>query len=464
MARCCGTTRWGPDRRGEAGFTLVELLVAILVLGFVALAAGAVLAAGTRSASKSESRQNLAHRAQKEVERIASLPYAAIAHPAEPGAGSANADSPLYWYSPTPKTYRWNRDAAGASTAEPLVVSAADGQVATERTWSDGNASGTVYAFITWVTDGRCGSGCPTSKNYKRVTVAVTVDSGAAAAKPVYTSSIVTDPQALPAGKIVNGNANPLADPNITCRDASGATVACTASVGSANVNEWYLSDTAAGAEYSPPTASHPTHPTIAPFGTCTTLVTVGCPRPDLLSTSAPPPPAEGSPSPPLLDYATDLATTMPHPGGRVLTRDVDCATTPTSTDNAKGAMWVTAPLVSAKSLTGAGGMTLHTQSVSGVTAAVTLCVGIYATGGSIANLIAIPPTRLGVVAYAVAEWPTAPTPISFSFDFVTGGTINVSAGQRIGVRVWVAASSGADVALLYDHPDHPSVLQLNSL
>ncbi|MFL5846978.1 MAG: type II secretion system protein [Solirubrobacteraceae bacterium] len=462
MARCCGTPRSAAERRGERGFTVVELLVAILVLGFVALAAGAVLASGTRNASKSETRQNLAHRAQQEVERIASLDYDTIGHPAAPASGSTNTSSPLYWYSTSTGKYRWDRAAAGATTAEPLVIDAANGIVPVQSAWSDGTASGKLFVFVTWVADGKCGTGCPSTKNYKRVTVAVTVDSGAEAAAPVFVSSIVADPHALPAGKIVNGNANPLADPNITCKDASGATVACTASVGSANVNEWYLSDSPATGSYTAPTVSHATHPTIAPFGTCTVVTTTGCPKPDLLSTTAPPAPAEGAPAPPLLDYSTDL-TSLPHPGGRVLARDVNCAATPSALDNSKGAMWVTQPLTATTALTGAGGMTVHSQTVGATTAAVTLCVGIYAVPPSLTNLIAVPPVRLGVVAYAVAEWPAAPTPISFSFDFVTGGTVSVSAGYRIGVRVWVAASSGADLVLLYDHPERASVLQLNS-
>jgi hypothetical protein len=426
------------------------------------MAAGAVLAAGTRNASKSETRQNLAHRAQQEVERIASLSYETIAHTASPSAGSANVKSPLYWYSTSTGKYRWDRGAAGATTAEPLVVDA-EGVVEVERTWTDGAASGKLFAFVTWVTDPRCGTGCPSSQNYKRVTVAATLTSGAGTADPVFVSSIVSDPQALPAGKIVNGNANPLADPNITCKDASGNTVACTASVGATNINEWYLSDSPATAAYAAPTASHTTHPTIAPSGTCTTAVTTGCPKPDLLSTEAPPAPAEGQASPPLLDYSAEQ-TGLVHPGGRVLVRDTECSATPSSVDNAKGAFWVTAPLASATALTGAGGMTLHTQTVAGAVAGVTLCVAVYDVGNALTNLVANPPTRLGVVAFTVAEWPAAPTPLSFSFDFVTGGTIRVAAGHRIGVRLWAAGSSAADLVLLYDHPDRSSVLQLNSL
>lgn len=452
-------------RRGERGFTIIELLVAITVLAFAALATGAVLASGARHASASETRQNLANRAQGEVERLASLKYDALAHADANIAGSADPDSPRYWVAPdaVAPTYRWDRKPGSANPAEPLAV-AATGEVVVERPWQDGKASGKLFVFITWVADGRCGTGCPAGQNYKRVTVAATLESGAAAVKPVFVSTIIADPQALPAGKIINGNANPLADPSITCKDASGATVPCTNSVGSTNVNEWYLSDSPATGAYSEPTASHPTHPTVAPSGTCTTASTAGCPVPDLLSTIAPAAPAEGAAAPPLLDYSSELAASVPHPGGRVLRPDVACSATPTDTDNAKGAFWVTAPLTNATALTGSGGMTVHSQTAGGIASGLTLCLAVYDVGGSLTNLMANPPTRLGVVSYTVAQWPTTPTPVSFSFDFITGGSITVAAGRRLGARLWVAGGSGTDIAVLYDHPSRSSVLQLNSL
>ncbi|MCW2991914.1 MAG: hypothetical protein JWM73_2508 [Solirubrobacterales bacterium] len=438
---------------------MIELIVAITILAFSAMAVGAVLASGTRYASASETRQNLAHRAQQEVERLASLPYDTLANTSAPAAGSSDAASPLFWFTPSTGKYRWDRTSGASAHTDLLAVDAVKGVVPYQRSWSDGRTSGIVYAFVTWVTDPRCGSGCPAAQNYKRVTVAVSATSGAAKVKPVFVSSIVADPHALPAGKIVNGNPNPLADPSITCKDPTGATVSCTASVGSTNVNEWYLSDSPAKNAYAAPTASHATHATVAPFGTCTAAVTTGCPVPDLLSTQTPP---STVPEVALLDYSTDLATVV-HPGGRVLTRDVSCSATPTVTENAKGAMWVTAPLTAATVLTGSGGMTLFTQSAAGVTAGVTLCLGIYDVGNSIANLIATPPVRLGVVAYTVAQWPTTPTPVSFSFDFITGGTITLASGHRIGARLWVDATAGTDIAAMYDHPSYASVLQLNT-
>ena len=457
--------RWGPElRRGQRGFTTVELLVAVMVLGFAALGTGAVLAQGTRHASASETRQNLANRAQGEVERLASLEYAVLAHPDAAIESSADPRSPRSWVTadPTSPTYRWDRTPGATSPVEPLAV-VTGGEVVVERTWQDGTATGRLFAFVTWVTDGKCGTGCTPDRNYKRLTVAATLDSGGAAVDPVYISTIVADPHALPAGKIVNGSANPLADPSITCRDPSGATVPCTNSVGSTSVNEWFLSDSPATGSYAEPTASHPTHPTVAPSGTCDTTTTSGCPVPDLLSTTAPAAPAPDSPAIPLLDYSSELAGTVAHPGGRVLRPDVACSATPSATDNTRGGLWVTAPLTRTTTLTGSGGMTLHSQTAGGVSSGLTLCVGIYDVAGSLANLIANPPTRLGVVSYTVAQWPTSPTPVSFSFDFVTGGTIDVPAGRRLGVRLWVGGGT-TDIALLYDHHSRSSVLQLNSL
>ena len=459
MALSCATTSSAASRlRPEAGFTVVELMLAILLLGISALALGATLSSATKYASSSEVRQDLAHRAQQQVELLSSLDYAALAHSAAPASGSASTSSPLYWYTPSSTRYRWDRTAAGATTAESLVVDAANGTVPISQSWSDGRSSGQLYAFVTWVNDGRCGSGCPSTHNYKRITVAATLTSGGQPVAPVYVSTIVADPHAIPAGRIINGNPNPLADPNITCTDTSGHTTSCTASVGSSNVSEWYMTDTPATSAYAAPTASHTTHPTVAPSGTCTTTTTTGCPKPDLLSPNQP----AGASTGPLYDFSTDLSAAG-YPGGRLLKRDVSCSSTPTSTDNTKGAMWVTAPLTSSVVLTGGGGMTVNSQTAAGVNAGVTLCVGFYDVPNSLTNLVTSPPTRLGVVAYTVAQWPTAPTPISFTFDFLTGSTATVASGHRLGLRIWATNDSGADIAVLYDHPAYASVVQLNS-
>jgi hypothetical protein len=57
---------------------------------------------------------------------------------------------------------------------------------------------------------------------------------------------------------------------------------------------------------------------------------------------------------------------------------------------------------------------------------------------------------------------------VSFNFSgaFGTSGgqanTYTFVANKRIGIRVWIGASAG-DVALLYDHPQFASVVQVNA-
>ena len=441
-------------RRAD-GFTLVELLAAILVLAMVSLSAAAVIANTTRFASSSEVRQGLAHRAQQELERLSGLPYAQLANPDISGlAQAATPASPLYWLNPTAQTYRWDRSSGGMA-ADALVIDPA-GQAPVSQTWTDGREQGHIYAFVTWVTDGRCGGGCPTSQNYKRITVAATLDSGGPSVYPVYVASIVSDPRAAPFGRVVNGSSNPLSDPKLTCTNVlTNATSECTQSAGSSSVNQWYLTDTPATSTYAAPSASHVVHGTVA----CPTGVTTGCPMPDLLSSS----PTPGDPSTTLYDYSTDLTPRGGDPGGRMLQRDtVGCAGTPTA-DNGRSAMWTTPALTAPLTLNGRGGMSITTQTLSGVAASATLCLGLY-DASTITNMTSAPPTPLGVLSYTYASWPTTPTPVSFTFDFVTGGTVVVPLGHRILARLWVAQSSGADIAILYDHPAYPSMLQLSSL
>jgi hypothetical protein len=61
-----------------------------------------------------------------------------------------------------------------------------------------------------------------------------------------------------------------------------------------------------------------------------------------------------------------------------------------------------------------------------------------------------------------MAAWPAVPTPISFTFSSLFAAHLAV-AGTSLGVRVWVAASSGDDIVVHYDAPTVRSSVQLNS-
>lgn len=443
----------GDAAAGQAGFTTIELLVVMALLAVVALVAAAGFASSTTYATGSEARQTLISQAQRQVEYLASLPYDQLAHATAPATGSSDARNPRFYLDAAARTYRWDRTAAGAATAEPLAVSTSGALASDVQSWSAGSAAGKLYSYVTWVADGRCGAGCPTANNYKRVTVAATLDTGGPAVAPVYVASIVADPHAAPLGKVTNGVSNPLSDPELTCTDPStGTQVECTQSAGSSTLTQWYLTDSPADGAYAVPAASHAPHPTVA----CAAGSSSGCPMPDLLSSN--PTPA-ASPVQPLYDYSQGVSATGGYEGGRLLRRDVACSATP-SADNSRGAEWITPSLGTALTLTGRGGMSISTQTLAGATGSVTICLGLY----DVASLaVGASRTTLGVLSYTLASWPTTPTPVSFTFDFVPSGTVSVAAGRRIALRLWVAGNSATDIAVLYDHPNQASMLQLSS-
>jgi hypothetical protein len=206
-------------------------------------------------------------------------------------------------------------------------------------------------------------------------------------------------------------------------------------------------------------------------LGTCTLLAILGCPQPDLLWT-APPPSSIGQE----FNFSPDLSSNT---SGRVILRDPNatgstpaaaCGATP-SNDARMAEWWSTPPLSSGLNLSGSGGMTLYTNTLHGLSVSVTLCIGVYLEtpktllGTTILdplNLLGTNTVKLGVAAYTMAAWPAVPTPVSFTFSNLFSAQA-AAAGLSLGVRVWVAASSGDDVVVQYDAPTVRSSIQINS-
>ena len=65
-------------RRGENGFTVVEVLVAVVILAFVLTAVNALLVAGVTQAAVSKRATDAAAAAQQELETLRDLSYASI--------------------------------------------------------------------------------------------------------------------------------------------------------------------------------------------------------------------------------------------------------------------------------------------------------------------------------------------------------------------------------------------------
>ncbi|WP_320671747.1 prepilin-type N-terminal cleavage/methylation domain-containing protein [Patulibacter defluvii] len=448
--------------RGTRGFTLIEVLVATLLLAGGLLGTAMAVDGARDLSAVSERTSSLTHRAEEEIERIRALGYGAIALRALPVRSADPADPSAVLTAGDPPALRPDRH---SPAAEPLVVDGERGRVdATPRPWSDGRLRGTVRAYVSWHRDPYCGSGCPDARNAKRITVAVTVEGRDRARRgPVWLSTLVADPNAAPAGFVADGVRNPVEDPETRCLPDDGPAVPCTRSIGGASAASWFLYDTPAPRGAWEPTAGdHDTHPTVAPFGVCsglTAALAAGCPVPDLLGPEPTPadPTAPADPGP-LPDRSRDQPGSAGS-GGRILRRDVACSASPTA-DNRRGQRWVSPLLEEDAVLTGRGGITLYGRTAGGVPAAVTVCVRFSAVPGSIVNLVERPPRPLGTISYALAAWPGVTTPVSFGFD-LAGDDLRIPAGQRLGVQLWVAGSSADDLLVAYDHPTVPSSLQL---
>lgn len=452
---------------GEGGFTVVELVMGMFLASVGIAAMLTTLDDSRKLVTASERKEAVAHVGEQEMERLRALGYDALALDAAP-APSADPDDPRYWVSAgPPAAYRWNHKAnAPVPHTEPLVVDAATGSVASAASpWTSGRLSGQIHRFVTWVDDPSCGPDpvnlCPGTEDYKRITVAVTIDGDERPHKPIVFSTAIGDPDALPEGTVADGIQNPLADPSTRCLNSAGALVECAVSIGSGSARSWYLYDTPASASSRQAIlGDHATHPTVAPIGVCTALINIGCPTPDLMGAEPAPSPAQ---LPPLYKYSSEL-TSLVFSGGRALVRDTGCSGTPSSSNNTKGAMWVTPPLASATTFTGSGGLTLYSQTATAAPAAGTICAAFYDVPQSILNLISLAPTEIGRASYSLASWPALASQVSFAFDFRGAQPdVTLAAGRRLGVRLWASSASGADLALLYDHPTWSSALQLNT-
>lgn len=467
----------GRRLRDERGISLIEVMIAVLVLTVGVLAMLTSFNGAQKLTLTSERRTSLVHRAQEELERLQADPYDELAMSSTP-AHSTEAENPDYYvnYATTVRSeaakctevaiggtgagcYAWN---ANDVSEEAPLVPATNGQCqtvgeeggcgvvsASPTSWSAsvagkvpgaGNVGGEVYDFVTWASDPICKSGaCPVQNDYKRLTVVVTaiVPSATHPLSPVRVSTIIADPNA---GASEGAGSNPLKSPETRCGPDKAI---CSYGIGNANAQEWRLHDSGAEADEiakaaPPPSASHATQPTVAPTGTCSSATRGPCPKPDLMNTAAPSAKA-------LYDYSEDqnsygLTFTTPTGtaasesvlangyGGRRLEAGVPCnvepktGNTPATSEtgaNFKSQMWVTEPLSAVTTLTGAGGIVLYTQTVNGVAATVTLCVALYEVPEKIEELWAeakTTPKLLGVAEYTGA-WPTSMQQLAFGFE-----------------------------------------------
>jgi prepilin-type N-terminal cleavage/methylation domain-containing protein len=183
--------------KGERGFTLTELMITVLLVAVGLTALTSTLDHSRDLVNLSDKIEAANHQAELEVERLLSLPYAAIALKSAPATSTDPRDPNYYVIAGPPAKYQWDHTTGGQSN--DLVIDAVSGVVDPSRiTWTDNETrlSGTISRFVTWTGDLCEQASCePAEQRAKRITVAVTVDGAKSPRRPIVISTIKSDPE-----------------------------------------------------------------------------------------------------------------------------------------------------------------------------------------------------------------------------------------------------------------------------
>jgi hypothetical protein len=478
--------------KAEDGFTMVEVLVAAVILIVGVLAALTAMDASRRLTLVAERQTSMAHRAQLELERVKSLPYSQIGLTGTSPSWSTTTGDYTYVNNPagscpgTPlggaPSYQPDHGPGGSAATEAMVITGCSytlggtstpylsGAIVPVSAWSDGRFSGNVYDFVTWTSDPTCsqtstsGSICSTSNDYKRVTVVVTLTGATQPSKPAVVAGFVANPSAAPPGAPVNSQQNPLSNPTTSCL-SGGQTVSCSNTLSGTPLQYFPTDCSYSNSCGTPPCTGNLLHNTLV-----STLLGTVAAAPDQLTTSLPAgvcTDGSGNPIPPC--FGLDLG--CGNGGGGVPIKpsgNATCGTPPT--DNTKTHSWVTpqVPVGTTVNLNGTGSMTAYLESGSGVSVNATVCLGLYIIPGGVlgtlsGNLLSHP---IGAtVSASVSASAGIPTPVSFNFNVgqaaaVSSTILNVA---RVEVVLWVAASASTNVSLVYDQAQFASQFTLMS-
>jgi prepilin-type N-terminal cleavage/methylation domain-containing protein len=183
--------RGGAQRlREEDGFTLFELLIAMAVTAVGLMALVSSFDHSRDLVSNAEKTEVAAHQAERQIERVLSLPYAEVAHRTAP-THLADTSNPRFYVATSGGSYQWDQGATGPQSGTLVVDNTNGSTLIDAQDWVDSESrlEGEVHSFVTWQ-DAACqAAGCP-----KRVTVAVTVEGPRPLRRPVLISTIKIDP------------------------------------------------------------------------------------------------------------------------------------------------------------------------------------------------------------------------------------------------------------------------------
>lgn len=449
---------------GEAGFTMTEVLVAILILSIGAMTTFSLLTTATRNAQRAKASQVALEYAEQELEFLRSMKSEQLAlmgapewvnNPLNPNYRIRNGEFALQ-REPL-STYRDlvvnGRELPGEKVVEGGIVSSGP------TPFTSGDVKGKVYRYIVWRNDPKCPETvCPTKRDYKQIVVAVQVDKAPSEASQrgyFEVQSNFVDP-------VDNAEKDPVAN-------SSGNVV---------TAQQFFLTDTPC-TQTGPTvrqsiTGNHLLHNTL---GTCASGLQTGATAgaPDALLLGNPPDPDFEDPNnPPEYDYANDsYLDTTPDTGTGVQIRKADVPSCDfelkgSSNPETKVHRWVTDPMKTKFVMTEKATLQFYTRSINNSSATGTACVYLYKwKEGGLPSLLTNTNGGTKYWQYTPKEnanWPTVWTKERLTMYF-NGPTVTIEPGERIGLALSVerANTGGEALAFMYDHPKYPARLEVDT-
>jgi prepilin-type N-terminal cleavage/methylation domain-containing protein len=446
--------------RNDGGFTIVEVLVAVLILSIASMTTFSLLSAATRNVQRAKSSQVALEYAEQELEYLRSLEDKDLAMKGAPEP-SPNPMSPDYRVSNG--YFALQREPLGnyrrlVVTGEELYGGGYVGVGAVTPgpiPFTSGDVKGKLYRYIVWRNDAQCPEvKCPGKQDYKQIVVAVKLD------KPP--SQKAERGYFEVQSNFINPKDNAERDPK---PDSSGNVV---------TAQQFFLSDSPCSptrAVRQTITGNHLLHNTL---GTCASGLQTGSTpgAPDALVVGAPPDPDFEDPNNPLeYDYSNDsyLDTTPDAGTGLQILKDDTpvCHFTPTGTSHPQAQVhrWVTDPMPQAFKMMGTITLQYYTQTINKVPYPGKLCVFLYKwkEGGS---PLLLTNTNGGTTYWMSPEtgsWPTEWFKRRLTMTF--SGPQTIEKNERLGLALSVerANTQLEALAFMYDHPKYPARLEVDT-
>ncbi len=497
-------------REEEDGLTLIEVLVASIILALAAMATFGVLAATTRNAQRAQALQVALDKAQEEMEKLQTLSYSELALTTTPSSSTRPLDPGFRVFG---KEFAVQRDPIGQKSQ--MVINTVtslygggpvEGGVVTPGPlpFQEGNVSGKIYRYIVWRNDPECPQSevgsedfCPGDQDYKQLIVAAKLDAPSESAERNYVEvqSKVSNPKAVAQrstreGEVGEGGTGEETEQEKEEREKEEEENGGSAGTGKAiTAQQFFLSDTPCSPEGETTRAEiegdHLLHNTL---GTCASGLRNGSTKPgapDALVLGPPPDPDPVDEFNPLLyDYSSDSylePTPDTDKGVQILHDDsAGCNYVPKSSvhPEAKVHRWVTDPMPYDFKMSGTVTLEFYSRTLNEASYPGTVCAFLFIRSeeGSGESTEATDellenkdfPGRLywTYSSQGTGSWPrTEWTKLRLKMDIAGELPKTVLENQRLGVALSVdAGTTPADaIPVMYDHPNYPTRLEVDT-